>query len=177
MPASRAQRAKTAERRRQAVEMRLAGATLDQIVDKLDYADRAAAHKDITRAMEQNVVELAQPVEVLRETELQRLDVLWAEAWAVLKREHVTVSHGKIVYDERSVDGEPKPLLDDGPVLQAISTLLKIQERRAKFLGLDSPVKVEAITIDSIDAAIAKLAAELEADQAGEAAGVASAES
>lgn len=175
MPASRAQRAKTAERRRKAIEMRLAGATLDTIADELDYSDRAAAHKDITRAMEQNITELAQPVEVMRETELQRLDVMWAEAWAVLKREHVTVSHGRIVMDERE-GHEGRPLLDDGPVLQAIATLLRIQERRAKFLGLDSPMKVEAITIDALDAAIAKLAAELEADQAGEAADAAAAQ-
>lgn len=172
MPASRAQRAKTAERRRQAVEMRIAGATLDTIAEQLGYADRAAAHKDITRALEANVAELVQPVEVLRETELQRLDVLWADAWAILKREHITVSNGRVVFDDRT--GEPLP--DHTPVLQAITALLRIQERRAKYLGLDSPVKVEAITIDSIDAAIAKLVAELEADQASEAAGVASAE-
>lgn len=170
MAASRAQRAKTADRRRKAIEMRLAGATLDVIVDELGYSDRAAAHKDITRAMEANVAELGQSVEVLRETELQRLDILWADAWAVLKREHVTVSHGRIIKDDSD-----EPILDDGPVLQAISTLLKIQERRAKYLGLDAPTKVEAITIDAIDDAIAKLTAELAADQANEAAGAAQA--
>lgn len=180
MSASRAQRAKTAERRREAVEMRLAGATLDAITEKLGYADRAATHKDITRALEVNVAQLAQPVELLRETELQRLDLLWAEAWAVLKREHVVVNSGKVVIDTRATgvevgeDGEPvdgPALLDDAPVLKAITTLLRIQERRAKYLGLDAPTKVEAITIDALDAEIAKLAAELEADQAGEATG------
>jgi len=167
MPASKAQRAKTAERRKQAIEMRLGGASFDDIADKLGYSDRAAAHKDITRALETHVAEMHQGVEVLRETELQRLDVLWADAWAVLKREHITVSHGRVVYD----DSTGEPIADPGPVLQAINTLLKIQERRAKYLGLDAPTRVEAITIDAIDDAIAKLAAELEADQVGEAAG------
>lgn len=167
MPASRAQRAKTAERRSKAVAMRLAGADFDTIARELEYSDRAAAHKDITRAMEAAVATERATVEVYRQEELQRLDLLLVEAWTVLKRQHVTVSHGRIIRDEAT----DEPLLDDGPVLAAIDRILKIQERRSKFLGLDAPTKVEAITIDSIDAEIARLAAELEADQADEAAG------
>ncbi|MFY1595476.1 hypothetical protein [Micromonospora sp. WMMD737] len=168
---TKAQRVNIAQRRATAVAMRLAGASYQQIADELGYNSRGAACQDISRALEANLAEQQAAVEVLRETELQRLDILWADAWAVLKREHITVSHGKVVYDERTLDrDEPKPLLDDGPVLQAISTLLKIQERRAKYLGLDAPTKVEAITIDAIDAEIRKLAAELEGDAAGEAA-------
>ncbi len=166
MPASRAQRAKTAERRAKAVAMRLAGADFDTIAATLGYADRASAHKDITRALEAAVVEQHHSVDLYRAEELQRLDLLLAEAWAVLKRSHVTVSHGRVIRDDET--GEK--LLDDGPVLQAIDRILKIQERRSKYLGLDAPTKVEAITIDALDHEIAKLAAELEGDQAGEAA-------
>ncbi|MFD6565376.1 hypothetical protein [Micromonospora profundi] len=177
MPASRAQRAQVAKRRAEAVAMRMAGASFQDIADKLGYNSRGAACQDINRALEANLAEQRTAVEVHRETELQRLDILWADAWAVLKREHITVSHGKVVYDERTLaDGEAKPLLDDGPVLQAISTLLKIQERRAKYLGLDAPTKVEAITIDSLDAEIARLAAELGADEVGAAADASGAE-
>lgn len=168
MPASRAQRAATAKRRAEAVAMRIAGADFEAIAEKLGYADRRSACKDVTRALEQAVAEQTRSVEAYREEELQRLDALLVEAWAVLKRAHVTVSHGKLIYDDRT----GQPLLDDGPTLHAIDRILKIQERRAKFLGLDAPMKVEAITIDSLDQAIAQLAAELEGDQAGEAAGV-----
>ena len=35
------------------------------------------------------------------------------------------------------------PVIDDGPVLQAISTLLRVADRRARLLGLDAPAKVE----------------------------------
>lgn len=174
---TKAQQVEIAARRAKAVTMRLAGASYQQIADELDYTTRGAACQDISRALEANLAEQHTAVEVHRETELQRLDILWADAWAVLKREHLTVSHGKVVYvpgDES--DGEPKPLMDDAPVLQAIAALLKIQERRAKYLGLDAPTKVEAITIDSLDAEIAKLAAELAADQAGEAADAAGAQ-
>jgi hypothetical protein len=169
MPASRAQRANTAQRRREAIDMRMAGASYQKIADALGYATRGAACQDVTRALEQAVAEQTQSVEAYREEELQRLDELLAEAWAILKKDHVTVSHGKLIYDDRT--GEP--LLDDGPTLQAIDRILKIQERRAKFLGLDAPTRIEAITIDSIDAAIAELTAELEGSQAGEASGAA----
>lgn len=151
--------------------MRLAGADFDTIATTLGYADRASAHKDITRAYETSVAEQHHSVELYREEELRRLDLLLSEAWAVLKRAHVTVSHGRIIRDE-----DDQPLLDDGPVLQAIDRVLKIQERRAKYLGLDAPTKVEAITIDALDAEIAKLAAELEADAADEAEGAAPAQ-
>lgn len=160
MPASRAKRADVAKRRAEAVAMRMAGASYQDIADKLDYNSRGAACQDVTRALEANIAEQNRAVEVYREEELQRLDLLMAEAWRVLRRQHVTVSHGRIIRDEET----DQPLLDDGPVLAAIDRVLKIQERRAKFLGLDAPTRVEAITTDALDAEIAKLSAELDAE-------------
>ncbi len=55
-----------------------------------------------------------------------------------------------------------EPLRDRAPVLAAIDRLLKIEERRAKLLGLDAPVRAELITIDAIEAEVARLAAELD---------------
>ena len=53
-----------------------------------------------------------------------------------------------------------EPLVDDGPVITAGLALLRVMERRAKYLGLDAPVKsrVEVITEDVIDAELAALA-------------------
>lgn len=169
MSASRAQRAATAERRSKAVAMRLTGASFEAIAGELGYNSRGAACQDIGRALEAHVAEQARSVEAYREEELQRLDLLLVEAWTILKRAHVTVSHGRVIRDEET----GQALLDDGPVLAAIDRILKIQERRSKFLGLDAPTRVEAITLDAIDVEIARLVAELEADQAGEASGVA----
>ncbi|MEV5819285.1 hypothetical protein AB0L22_08930 [Micromonospora haikouensis] len=166
------QRVAIAERRAKNVALRMAGKSWAAIAAELDYGSPGAACQDFSRALEASIAEQHRSVELYREEELQRLDMLLAEAWAVLKRQHVTVSHGRVIRDEET----DKPLIDDGPTLAAIDRVLKIQERRAKYLGLDAPTKVEAITIDALDAEIAKLAAELEADQAGEAAGVASAQ-
>lgn len=165
MPASKAQRAATAKRRAEAVQMRIAGADFESIAAALGYSDRAAAHKDITRALEAAALEQAASVEVHRAEELRRLDALLIEAWAVLKRDHVTVSHGRIVRDD-----EENPILDDGPTLSAIDRILKIQERKAKFLGLDAPQRHEVVTVDAVDAEIARLTAELGGGKAGEAA-------
>ncbi|MFI2663263.1 hypothetical protein [Micromonospora carbonacea] len=158
MAASKAQRAQVAKRRAEAVAMRMTGASFQAIADALGYSSRGAACQDVTRALEAAIAEQTRATDIYREEELQRLDLLLAEAWAVLKRQHVTVSHGRVIRDEDT----DQPLIDDGPTLAAIDRVLKIQERRAKFLGLDAPTKVEAITIDALDAEIAKLSAELD---------------
>lgn len=163
---TRVQRIAIAERRAKAVNMKLAGAKYAEIATELGYKSPGAACQDITRALEQAVAEQSRSIELLREEELQRLDLLLAEAWAVLKRQHVTVSHGKIVCGE---DG--RPLEDDGPVLQAIDRILKIQERRAKYIpGLEAAQRHEVVTMDAIEAEIARLTAELGADETREAA-------
>lgn len=172
---TKAQSVLIAQRRAKAVEMRIAGASFQQIADELGYNSRGAACQDVTRALEAAIAEQTRASEVYREEELQRLDMLLAEAWRVMKRHHAVVSNGKVVKVDTK-DGAEETLLDDGPVLAAIDRVLKIQERRAKLLGLDAPTKVEAITIDALDAEIARLAAELEGDQAREAAGAAPAE-
>jgi hypothetical protein len=168
---TKAQSVIIAERRAKAVDMRMTGAGFAAIAAALGYKTSAAACQDVSRALESAVAAQSRSVEAYREEELQRLDLLLSEAWAILKRDHITVSHGRVVRDD-----DDQPILDDGPTLQAIDRILKIQERRAKFLGLDAPVKVEAITVDAIDAEISRLAAELERSPAGEAAGAAPAQ-
>lgn len=165
MPASRAKRANTAKRRSEAIALRMAGQTFEQIAQTLGYPSRGAACQDITRALETAVVEQARSVEAYREEELQRLDALLAEAWGVLKRPHLTVSHGRVIYD----DATGQPILDDSPTLSAIDRILKIQERKAKFLGLDAPQRHEVVTVDAVDAEIQRLTAELQRTQADQA--------
>lgn len=184
MPASKAQRAATAARRSKAIALRMAGRGYQQIADELGYASAGAAYTDITRALETNVAEQRRAVDLYREEELLRLDERWRRletardrVLEVLVRRHLTVSHGKVIFHE------DEPLLDDGPVLQAVDRLLhvddrqhRIQERRARYLGLDAPQRHE-VTLDEIDREIRELSAELGIvgdGEAGEAAGAAS---
>jgi hypothetical protein len=150
-----------------AAGLRARGATYDAIAIELGYCDRHAARRAVERAL---VATVTEPAAEVRQLELARLDEMYRAALAVLERQHLTVSHGKVVHtggvpviDDRGnvtwVGGEP--LLDDAPVLQAIDRMIRIMERRAKLLGLDAPTKVEVITLDAIEAEIRRLNDEL----------------
>lgn len=115
MPPSKAQRARTAQRRTQAIALKLAGAEWQQIADTLGYADRGAACKDVTRALETYVAEGRAGAEVLRETELLRLDRIQRGLWP------------------QAVAGDTR----------AADTVLKVIDRRMRLLGLDVPPDVE----------------------------------
>lgn len=92
--------------------------------------------------------------------ELERLDALQLEALAVLRANHYIVSggaivrdylrdeHGNIRVDQSTGTPLTAPIEDDGPRLAAIDRLLKIQERRARLLGLDKPTKVASTNPD-----------------------------
>lgn len=153
------------QRHAEAVRLRSEGHTYEQIAAQLGYRDRASAYNAVQRTIASTVRE---PADELRQMELIRLDSLWLQAMQVLQAQHVTVSNGRVVTIEK--DGEPVPVPDDAPVLQAIDRLLKIMERRSKLLGLDAPAKVEVMSLDRIDQAITELERELGEREAGEAA-------
>lgn len=135
-----------------ACRLRQRGHTYQQIADTLCYPDRTQARRGVERAMADVITE---PAEEVRRFELDRLDHAYRAALAVLEREHLVVDHGKVVYHD------DRPLRDDAPVLQAIDRILRIQERRAKLLGLDAPAKVQVITDDDLDREYERLVAEL----------------
>lgn len=141
-------RINTAERDAQAARLRAQHLTYDQIATELGYADRGHAYQAVQRAL---LAAVKEPAEELRQLELERLDTLARTCEGILARHHVMVSHGRIIKDD---DGQV--LLDDGPVMQAVDRLLKIQERRAKLLGLDTPVKAD-VTVHQVDARDAEL--------------------
>jgi hypothetical protein len=151
--------ADTARRDAEAAQLRACGASYQHIADQLNFANRSAARKAVQRALADTVRE---PAEEVRQIQLAQLDRLTREALKVLERTHIHVSQGRVV---KSDDGVP--LEDDAPVLNAIDRLLKIQERRAKLLGLDAPSKVEVLSLDAIDAEISRLSAELGRSEAG----------
>lgn len=126
----------TVERDARAADLRAEGLTFQQIADELGFPDKSQAHKAVRRALHDII---KGPAEKLLQQEVTRLDTLYEEALEVLQRDHVTVSHGRIIKDD---DGNP--ILDDGPKLAAIDRLVKIRESYRRLLGLDQPVKVDA---------------------------------
>ncbi len=152
-----------AARRAEAVKLRAAGLTWQEIADRLEYRDKRTACNDVKRALAKMEAETATE---LRALEGDRLDMMWRKAMAVLDRDHVMVSHGRVIEGD---DGFP--LQDDDPILRAISTLLQIQARRARLFGLDAPKSVEVITVDAVEQEIRRLTDELGRLQADEAPG------
>lgn len=145
MRLSKAREAEIAARRERAVALRSQGQTWQAIADTMGYSDRAAAHKDVTRALEATRTQLAETTEHHRALALERLDALSRAAVAVLERAHVVVSHGRIITDD-----EGEPLRDDGPELAAVKTLIDIEQRRARLLGLDAPQKLDTTMAGSV---------------------------
>lgn len=132
MVASKAQRAATAERRSKAIQLKLAGMDWASIAARLGYSNKAAACKDLSRALAANLAEVGRSIEELREVELMRLDRLRVAVWA-----------GAIAGDLRAVD-----------------TVLKISDRYVNLLGLAAPAHAE-VTINAIDDQILALRAAL----------------
>ncbi|QEQ93584.1 helix-turn-helix DNA-binding domain protein [Streptomyces phage Zuko] len=89
-----------------------------------------------------------------RDIEIGKLDLLEERLWLMIDEEYYTVSNGQVVYFET---GEPVPDID--PVMKIIDRLLKVMERRAKLLGLDKPVRVEATVhqVDNMDMELAEM--------------------
>ena len=114
------------------MRLRLAGLTHRQIGAQLGVAP-SSAYKRIRHALNEVNDRIGEDTTDLRTLEACRLDELLNALW-------------------------------DGPsaaIEKAIDRVLRIMERRAKLLGLDAPVRTEAVTIDAIDAEIARLTAEL----------------
>ena len=141
------------QREARALQLRLAGTTYSQIGGQLGVSE-SRSYRIVQSALDRLIRE---PADEVRRLELLRLDQLWVEATKVLHSSHVLVSNGRVVLHP----GTRQPLVDDAPVLHAIDRLLKIQERRARLLGLDAPAKHQVFTIDAIDAEIRRLEAEL----------------
>jgi len=164
----------SAARDAEAAALRAKGRTFEQIARELGFASRAKAYEAVRRAYADIPYEA---VEEARQLDLERIDRLIEHCWAVMERDHLTVSQGKIVGKRigwerdddgtilRDADGAPIPvyedLLDDGPGMTAVREIRGLLERRAKMTGYDAPSRFEHLTIDAIDAEIRKLKAEM----------------
>lgn len=169
----------TAARDQRAAELYGQGKTYQAIADELGFAGRGKAHEAVQRAFADIPTEGAEAAKL---ADLERLDRLIEQAWAVMLRPHVAVSNGRVVRKfagiERDDDGierlDPdgktipvfEDVMDDGPVLAAIDRIRTLIERRAKIYGYEAPSRsrVEVITSDVIESEIARLEGELQAN-------------
>lgn len=88
--------------------------------------------------------------------ELESLDEMERHLWQSLRREHVLVQQGRVIM----IKGQT--VQDERFVLECLDRILKIKERRAKYLGLDAQVRV-SVEADQIGGEIASLIAAINA--------------
>ena len=146
------------ERDAEACRLYTAGKTYRDIAEILGYGDKSHAHKAIQRVLLETMQE---PADELRAREVARAEEIYVMARNIALRDHYAHSHGRVVYLDDGI-----PLLDDMPKLSAMDRMLKSMERIAKYRGLDSPVKFENLSLEAVQAEIARL--EAEAREAGE---------
>ncbi len=132
MPASKAQQTQVAERRRAAVQLRIAGTSWADIARQLDYDSKASAYTDVRRALERAVTKLAVPLEIHRELMLQRLDTMLNALW-------------------------PAVLTGDTKAIDSAGRLL---DRYMNLLGLQAPQRHE-LTLEVLDAALVEVEQQL----------------
>lgn len=99
--------------RRQVIELRMAGATISQICERLGIG-RATAHRHIEKAMADVQAEMEGPAIAVKRMQYARLERLLQGAWG------------------NAAKGD----------YAAIDRIIKILERQAKLLGLDAPTKL-----------------------------------
>lgn len=109
--------------------------TYRQIAAAVGYSNPGDAWRAVQRCREAVLREAGAE---LIAAEAAQLDDLFVHAMEVLERDHVVVSHGKVITGE---DG--RPLLDDGPKLAAVREMRAIRESYRKLFGVDQPAKVE----------------------------------
>ena len=103
------------EKRKQALQLAIAGVDYQTIADRVGYNSRQAAHAAVKSAL---VETLRPPSDELRQMQLTRLDEMIKYLWS-------QVSKGNY---------------------NAVDRIIKIEERRAKLLGLDAPTKTDLTT-------------------------------
>lgn len=108
------------------------GLTYREIADHFGWNSKTSALLAVERAF-RDVAAPARPSRDRRDRELQ---FLWDSALEILNNHHVVVSNGKVI----ELDGVP--LADDGPRLNAIEQLRKINESRRKLDGDDAPSRL-----------------------------------
>lgn len=121
--------------------MKASGYLHREIAEHLGFANESGVTKAIERALRDVQ---APAVEKLRVSQQAVLDQLKSTALDILARDHVAHSNGRVIYDlegDAGPDGKLKPVLDDGPRLQAIGQLRQLLEREAKLWGADAPIR------------------------------------
>src|SRR5687768_10325876 len=111
-----------AQRDAELVRLKREGKTFEEIGQQFGFS-RQYAHKRYWELVRELREQTTADVADYRDEQLDRYEWLIRETTAILRRDHVHVSQGRVV---RETPDSP-PLLDDGPKLAAIRELRQIE--------------------------------------------------
>lgn len=125
---------------RQALDLRLAGATFDDIAERLGFADRSAAYKAVKRGLTST---LQEPADELRDVESARLERLLLAIWpAALDGDAKAIAQARGLIDQRCKLlglNAPARVEMDATVQVDPGELEIVQRIRAWKAGMDAP--------------------------------------
>lgn len=150
------------EKDHQAADLYRRGLTYRQIAAQMGWRSPQSACDAVRRAAREAARDSMAADDALRLMLERQQDYRRLIYRVATARHYVTTQAGQVA---RHPD-TGLPLLDDGPVLQSVDRLLKIDAEEAKLLGLYAPARsrVEVITEDVVDRELQALAEELAAD-------------
>lgn len=116
--------------------------------DRLTQAEIAARYGITQQAVSEQIRKAISErptyaIDEYRAIESDKLDQAERLVRDVLSRRHFVVSQGRVVTMPDPDTGDPVPLVDDAPILNAVDRLVRISARRSALLGLDVPVKTD----------------------------------
>lgn len=114
------------------------GWTMQEISDVLELGSKGNAHRVIQQGLRATREATAATTEQARAAHRTRLEYAIEEILGVIERDHVVVSHGRVVEGPGG-----QPLTDDGPLLAAVGKLKEVSESLRKLDGLDAPTQVQ----------------------------------
>lgn len=151
------ERAEQEERRIKAIELKRRSYPWHYIAGQLGYTSPQHAAQDVLTALERRRKENARQLDAYVQLELEKLDALERLMMRITGSRHILVQQGRVM-----INPVTQELMEDNmPYMQATDRLLRIAERRAKLLGLDSAVKVDMRVSEETDMKIEQLLAEL----------------
>jgi hypothetical protein len=149
-------------RDREAARLKAVGHDLEEIAQLLQLLDPQTGEPDARRAakaIQRGLTAVYRfTTDEMRLQELQSLDEMERHLWESLRREHVLVQQGRVIMIEGQV------IQDERFVLECLDRILKIKERRSKYLGLDAQVRL-SVEADQIGGEIAQLIAMINATE------------
>ena len=148
------------KRDREASRLAAIGHSPDEIAEILTLNDRRTGLPDPRRAIAAIRRGLTAVYQFTNDEtklkELQSLDEMERHLWQSLRREHVLVQQGRVIMIEGQI------VQDERFVLEALDRILKIKERRSKYLGLDAQVRL-SVEADQLGGEIAQMIAMINA--------------